>query len=196
MEFVFRGDHLVLDFLNTEVRETPTRPPDLLVDTAALGQWFSEVGLPVEELAISPELLAQTKVFRAALRAIVAARVEDRSSPPEALAGVNTVLQAGTGYTTLEETDGELRRAWRPTEDTPLAPLLPLATAAVDLLTGEHASLIRQCGNPDCILYFLDTSKNHTRRWCSMDACGNRMKAAAHYRRKTGRGEDNETSGT
>jgi predicted RNA-binding Zn ribbon-like protein len=32
-------------------------------------------------------------------------------------------------------------------------------------------------------LQFYDASKNHSRRWCSMNACGNRMKAALHYRR-------------
>ncbi|HNJ42487.1 MAG TPA: CGNR zinc finger domain-containing protein [Acidobacteriota bacterium] len=34
------------------------------------------------------------------------------------------------------------------------------------------------------MIYFYDTTKNHTWRWCSMSLCGNRAKAAAHYRRK------------
>jgi predicted RNA-binding Zn ribbon-like protein len=36
-------------------------------------------------------------------------------------------------------------------------------------------------------LYFYDTTKNHTRRWCSMTGCGNRAKAAAFYERKKSR---------
>ena len=43
---------------------------------------------------------------------------------------------------------------------------------------------IRRCAHPDCVLYFLDTTKNGTRRWCSMRTCGNRAKAMRHYRRK------------
>jgi predicted RNA-binding Zn ribbon-like protein len=31
--------------------------------------------------------------------------------------------------------------------------------------------------------YFYDVSKNQTRRWCSMDVCGNRAKVAAYYHR-------------
>ncbi|MEL6323421.1 MAG: CGNR zinc finger domain-containing protein, partial [Pseudomonadota bacterium] len=42
---------------------------------------------------------------------------------------------------------------------------------------------------PTCTLYFHDVSKNHKRRWCSMDICGNRAKAAAHRKaRKAAKG--------
>jgi predicted RNA-binding Zn ribbon-like protein len=36
---------------------------------------------------------------------------------------------------------------------------------------------VKDCGDPSCRWLFLDTSKNHTRRWCDMKTCGNRMKA-------------------
>ena len=44
-------------------------------------------------------------------------------------------------------------------------------------------SLVKACQNPQCVLFFYDTTKNHARRWCSMAACGNRAKVAAHYQR-------------
>jgi predicted RNA-binding Zn ribbon-like protein len=53
--------------------------------------------------------------------------------------------------------------------------LLSLSTEA--LLTSNDIWKVRACGNPDCRWLFLDTSKNHTRRWCDMKICGNRMKA-------------------
>ncbi|MCI0410524.1 MAG: CGNR zinc finger domain-containing protein, partial [Acidobacteria bacterium] len=53
-----------------------------------------------------------------------------------------------------------------------------------DLLSEGDLTLVRKCENPACILYFHDTTKNHARRWCSMRACGNRAKVAAHYRRR------------
>jgi predicted RNA-binding Zn ribbon-like protein len=31
---------------------------------------------------------------------------------------------------------------------------------------------------------FVDTSKNHSRRWCDMKVCGNRVKARKFYRRQ------------
>ncbi|MGK9185310.1 CGNR zinc finger domain-containing protein [Priestia filamentosa] len=43
---------------------------------------------------------------------------------------------------------------------------------------------IRKCEHQDCILYFVDTSKSGKRRWCSMELCGNRQKAAEFYARK------------
>jgi predicted RNA-binding Zn ribbon-like protein len=61
--------------------------------------------------------------------------------------------------------------------------IVPIAEAAADLLCHGDLSLVKKCGNPRCILFFYDTTKNHARRWCSMAGCGNRMKAAAHYRR-------------
>jgi predicted RNA-binding Zn ribbon-like protein len=43
---------------------------------------------------------------------------------------------------------------------------------------------IRTCEHEDCILHFIDTSKSGKRRWCSMETCGNRHKAAEFYARK------------
>ena len=40
------------------------------------------------------------------------------------------------------------------------------------------------CASEDCAWLFLDTSKNHTRRWCDMKTCGNRVKVSRHYERK------------
>jgi predicted RNA-binding Zn ribbon-like protein len=45
---------------------------------------------------------------------------------------------------------------------------------------------VKHCQNPDCVLWFFDTTRNGTRRWCSMAVCGNRMKARRHYDRRKG----------
>jgi predicted RNA-binding Zn ribbon-like protein len=64
------------------------------------------------------------------------------------------------------------------------APLWPISRSAADLLTNEHdLGRVRQCGADDCQWLFLDTSKNRTRQWCSMQSCGNREKARRHYQR-------------
>jgi len=56
-------------------------------------------------------------------------------------------------------------------------PLWALAISASDLMTSDAVDRVRACDNPECRWLFLDTSKNHTRRWCDMRVCGNRMKA-------------------
>ena len=84
----------------------------------------------------------------------------------------------GRGY------DGENPRAlrWRAKRrwDSPKSLLLPIAEAMGDLACQKDLTLVRKCEGPTCTLWFLDVSKSHGRRWCSMAVCGNRAKAAAH----------------
>ena len=70
----------------------------------------------------------------------------------------------------------------------PTAPALlaPALWSAGDLLAGPQLGRVRECANHKCLWLFLDESKNGTRRWCSMSACGNRAKAHRHYARLKG----------
>lgn len=61
--------------------------------------------------------------------------------------------------------------------------LWPVVRSAADLLTSDELSDTRVCASESCDWLFLDTSKNHTRRWCNMKTCGNRAKARRHYKR-------------
>lgn len=74
-------------------------------------------------------------------------------------------------------------RRHRPKSPAGPALLLPTADAMGDLLTAEDFSLVRRCEGAGCSLIFLDRTKSHARRWCSMAWCGNRAKAAAHRAR-------------
>jgi len=56
-----------------------------------------------------------------------------------------------------------------------------IALSAQRFLDGEGLDRLRECER--CSWLFLDRSKNGRRRWCRMDACGNRAKAARHYRK-------------
>jgi len=60
----------------------------------------------------------------------------------------------------------------------------PVLWSAGDLLVGAQLAKLRECSNDKCLWLFLDDSKNGTRRWCSMQACGNRAKAHRHYLRQ------------
>jgi predicted RNA-binding Zn ribbon-like protein len=71
---------------------------------------------------------------------------------------------------------GDVRR-------TPAHLLAPVLWSAADLLLANSRMSIRQCANGECLWLFLDESKNGTRRWCDMAACGNRAKARRHYLR-------------
>ena len=58
----------------------------------------------------------------------------------------------------------------------------PLAHGAAILFADLHRKRVRKCAR--CVLHFYDTSKKGTRRWCSMQVCGNRLKVAAYAARQ------------
>jgi predicted RNA-binding Zn ribbon-like protein len=65
----------------------------------------------------------------------------------------------------------------------------PIARSAADLLTsGDWEDHVRECGGENCGWLFLDSSKNHSRRWCDMRDCGNRAKVRRHRRKQSHKG--------
>jgi predicted RNA-binding Zn ribbon-like protein len=71
------------------------------------------------------------------------------------------------------------QRRWR----SPDALLLPIAKAMAELVCEEDFSRVRACEGHNCVILFLDRTRGHARRWCSMAVCGNRAKQAAHRKR-------------
>ena len=76
------------------------------------------------------------------------------------------------------------RFAWDWTPENALDRVLwPVVRDAAELLSGEDLDRVGRCADANCGWLFLDTSRNHSRRWCSMKDCGNRAKARRHYQR-------------
>ena len=63
---------------------------------------------------------------------------------------------------------------------TGIAVLSAVARDGINVLTGTIAGRLRECEGGDCRLVFLDASRPGSRRWCSMERCGNRAKVRAH----------------
>lgn len=72
---------------------------------------------------------------------------------------------------------GRLVWAWGRFQTEPELPLWILSRSVAEILLSEQMVHVRLCAVDTCRWLFLDTSKNHTRRWCNMKVCGNRMKA-------------------
>jgi predicted RNA-binding Zn ribbon-like protein len=66
---------------------------------------------------------------------------------------------------------------WGYFENEPELPVWLLSQSVANILLSEQITRVRACAVDTCRWLFLDTSKNHTRRWCNMRVCGNRMKA-------------------
>ncbi|ULR55553.1 CGNR zinc finger domain-containing protein [Streptomyces deccanensis] len=168
----FVGEPLALDLLNTRWQEDG-RQKDLLDTPAGLRLWLGGHGLAERFTADAASLEA----VRATRSALAAAVTEPDS--PEAARQVDEILDHGRIRPTLtaegpgehaEFADPVWGAAWTVAHD-----YLRLLATVPDR--------IRLCDQPDCIRYFLDTSRNGTRRWCSMALCGNRAKVARHYAR-------------
>lgn len=63
--------------------------------------------------------------------------------------------------------------------------LQPIVHSAGELLLSEELVHVKEC--PGCSWLFLDTSKNQSRRWCSMNTCGARDKMRRYHKRKQAR---------
>jgi predicted RNA-binding Zn ribbon-like protein len=75
------------------------------------------------------------------------------------------------------------QRRWR----SPDALLFPIAKAMAELVCEEDFRHVKACEGHRCTLMFVDRTRGHARRWCSMSVCGNRAKQAAHRERSAGR---------
>jgi predicted RNA-binding Zn ribbon-like protein len=120
--------------------------------------------------------------FRDTLRLMAEQITQRQTVSEEVIAAINRWLRQQAGYPVLQRTEAGYRVTMH-YEQCADSLLAFLAESAADLLAHADLTLVRKCENPQCILYFYDTSKNHARRWCSMGLCGNRSKVAAHYRR-------------
>lgn len=127
------------------------------------------------------------RAFRKWLRTLVISKMGKRfQAKASALAPLNDLLALENGYSQIElvrPRKGDtphaiLRRI--PRWETAQELLQPLAEAAADLICHQDFQLIRACEGTGCILVFLDRTRAHSRRWCSMAICGNRAKVAAH----------------
>lgn len=127
--------------------------------------------------------LARALEFRAALRHMAERLVDGKAVPTATIVLINDLLNNQVSYAELRRTRGGFEKHIHANFNEPGHLLLPIAESVCDLLCYSDFSLIKKCENDACVLYFYDTTKNHSRRWCSMNACGNRMKVAAHYRR-------------
>ena len=130
------------------------------------------------------QVLAATRELREALAAVLYAWADGVKTPPAQLAILERHFHAAALRRTLQAEGPRLDWKWTGLE--PELPLWKLAQAASDLLVSANTAHIKDCGDPTCRWLFLDLSKNHTRRWCDMKTCGNRMKARRHHARQQG----------
>lgn len=187
-QFDHIGGHPLIDFVNTEIMRGDQQI-DLLASNSDIVAWLLDVGLVTEAVFQfnwhdDPLLLAQVRTFRQQMREMLATIVAKQPVAGKTVEAINGWLSHWQGQPKLINLDDAFKTAFDFVFTTTEQLLARLAAEAADFLTTVDLSYVKRCGNDECIRFFLDTSKNHSRRWCSMEGCGNRMKARAHYARK------------
>jgi predicted RNA-binding Zn ribbon-like protein len=190
--FLFVGNHLALDFLNTCPVQNG-EAVELLPDFDALLRWFKATDLLSSgdvaslrqqwgESAQARQVVEAMRELRERLRKEVLARERGGAVHRAAIDELNHLMAEHPMLTRLKASgSGSTTELWfdpRRPEDL----FAPLAHSAATLFAEVDRNRVRKCRR--CVLHFYDISKKGARHWCSMRLCGNRLKVAAYAARQ------------
>lgn len=187
-DFVFVGNDLAVDFVNTRIGVRGARVELLngLEDVAAwlerAGKTASLTGGGIDGLTAGErrDVFARIMALRDRLEAAFSSVTQGGGVPGEFLDFLNGRLAEASGHDQVVARGAALAVERRYAA----ANLHALfCEEAARFIASMEPDRLKKCENPSCILYFYDTSRNRQRRWCSMEACGNRVKVNRHYHR-------------
>ena len=191
--FFFIGNHPALDLANTLVA-TKEGPLDLLSDFSSLCTWMAEAKLMGANEATSiakkwtldrgEQFLTQVKSYRSRIKGLVAELRSTEQVPASFIEETNRLMRSANAVLQIKPLRTKAyARSWPLDWEKPDSVLGLIAETGLQLACDCDLSLVRKCENPQCVLTFYDTTKNHQRRWCIMEVCGNRHKATLHRRK-------------
>jgi predicted RNA-binding Zn ribbon-like protein len=187
-----------LDFLNSIATSTDGAV-DRISDGEGFVVWLGQSGLaPADALAAIRARATRTELDEAAskaraLREWFRGYVRQRKGQPLTpgdlckLEPLNTLLALDSQHRELVASEVgaasvfsfRTTRRWQSAESL----LMPIAEALARLVSDEDFTHVKACEGVQCTMMFVDRTRSHARRWCSMAACGNRAKVAAHRMR-------------
>lgn len=146
---------------------------DRLDDGDDFAAWLAEHGLAAEA-GPSRADLELARRLRDALRADLLANDADPGAAPSRLAEAasHVPLRLGAGASPVEPAGSGI-----------LGALGSVLAAVATVRTRGEWERFKLCPADDCAWAFYDTSRNRSRRWCSMEVCGNRAKVRSYRSR-------------
>jgi predicted RNA-binding Zn ribbon-like protein len=195
VRFEFIGGALCLDFANTIHDSHAEDNEDELRNIADLLQWASEAGLlsRAEHDRLSAHYARNSQAALAALSAGIATRdlvlatfsgvAGGRPVSPRGLSELNAALARALAFPRVHKQSGRIAMDWESAAGGLQRVQCAVLISAAQLLASDRVESLRECASGDCTWLFVDETRNHSRRWCDMRTCGNRMKARRHYRR-------------
>lgn len=188
----FVGGSLCLDFANTQGGRGKTRDQERLPNYQAVIGWACAAHIISEDEAKllqakawqapveAAHSLEQLQLFRECLYRLFSALAANQETDPADEDCLRSAVAAAVNAARLERhPDG---CDWKiDTDKAGLNTLLSrIALATQQLLLSSEMPYVRECER--CSWLFVDHSKNKRRRWCKTETCGNRARAARHYR--------------
>jgi predicted RNA-binding Zn ribbon-like protein len=202
--FELSGGRLCLDFVNTVGGMRGVRPNEHLLGYADLVEFARQSGAIPEDRGRrllaearrrpldAAAILARAVALREELYRVFLARARGERPAAADLAAIGAAMGEALAHRTLEPAGSCCALGWDPDPRALDAPLWPIVLSASELLVSDDAlSRVRVCGmyeEEECSWLFMDETRARTKRWCSMQSCGNRAKARRHYAR-TRRGD-------
>jgi len=196
-DVLLNGSILCLDFVNT-IHDRINEPErDYWVTYVHLLQWALKAGIirPGEydvflehfesRPAQSTKLLKETVRLRELLYRIFHPLSSGKKIAVQNLESFNAILSKCLSHLRLKAHDKGYSQGWQLTPGESMIIIAPVIYSAYELLLSDKLNRIKECTN--CGWLFLDTTKNGTRRWCSMNTCGSIVKAKEWYHRNKGK---------
>ncbi len=184
-----------LDFTNTLNGHDRPKGHEYLRDFRDLALWCRHAGLlsPSETRRVLREAAAHPSQAQALYRRSLALRealfrlfrgLAVGSTPePGDMEPLNAAWREGQLHARVTRSLTGFSVSW---DDSAVLERIPraISSAAVQTLVSGRTRRIKACAGEGCDWLFIDSSRNHLRRWCSMEECGNRAKMKRRQQRK------------
>ncbi|WP_062049180.1 CGNR zinc finger domain-containing protein [Bacillus sp. JCM 19034] len=192
------GGRLCLDFANTvSWHDSSEKSQELLTSYEKLVNWSLQANILKKRQSISllkkaesqpskaKEVLLQAIELRESIFQIFSSVSNNETPASKELSILNEALGNAYGMIRIVPGENNYSLEFLNGEETLDGMLPPIVQSAIDILISEkELSRVKKCEGHPCGSLFLDTSRNRSRRWCSMTDCGNRAKAKRFYHNK------------
>jgi predicted RNA-binding Zn ribbon-like protein len=180
MSFEFIADRPVLDFVAT-ISERGRTNEEKLQTPADLAQWVSQSRIVDDRLSLGDADLQHARRVREAAFGLLSALINGTEPHAGDLDLVNRAASSPRPVLQLAD-EGAVRRHGGLD-----AVLAVLACDCLDLFDSPDRDALHWCADTTCTRPFIDRSRGQRRRWCGMQGCGDRAKAAAYRQRRRAR---------
>lgn len=195
-EWDFDSGNLVLDFANTAEFHASDSPDEMLESFPDLLSWSQAAGIlsrdeeahlrdwAEENPGKAARQLKKALALREVIYRVLSGTANQESIHESDLSTFNGYLSESLLHSRIIYGKDNFSWTWDPECNPAERIQWVLVRAAADLITSTDIKRVGECADDrGCGYLFIDTSRNHSRRWCSMEACGNRAKAQRHYQK-------------